>query len=121
MDDFLLILKNNLAVFLGILQVKKSCKKGSVLHAVVGGFDRRVVLEMYAGCVNGERSRVYSINFTGEGFQIGCYSTLDTYVGAVFMPTNIYYACWQQQWPLCMRERLKMANACTRSHAHQVT
>ena len=37
MDDFLLIVKNNLAVFLGILQVKKSCKEGSVLHAVVGG------------------------------------------------------------------------------------
>ena len=25
-----------------------------------------------AGCVNGERFRVYSINFTGEGFRIGC-------------------------------------------------
>ena len=37
MDDFLLIFKNNPAVFLGILQVKKSCKEGSVLHVVVGG------------------------------------------------------------------------------------
>ena len=29
-------------------------------------------METYAGHFNGERFRVYSINFTGEGFRIGC-------------------------------------------------
>ena len=36
MDDFLLILENNLSIFLGILQVKKSCKEGSVLTPCCG-------------------------------------------------------------------------------------
>ena len=75
MDDFLLILENNLSIFLGILQVKKSCKEGSVLAPCCG---RRSLIgvsywKRMPGCVNGERFRVYSINFTGEGFRIGCF------------------------------------------------
>ena len=47
MDDFLLILKNTPAVLLGILQVKKSCKEGSVLTDYRGRWIGNALILLY--------------------------------------------------------------------------